>query len=76
MKKLLFLSIVVIFGSCQRNGSPATKAEIQGPITLVIHGGAGTIRRENMTPEKEKAYREKLTEALNSGYETLARGGM
>ena len=75
MKKLLFLSIVVIFGSCQRNGSPATKAEIQGPITLVIHGGAGTIRRENMTPEKEKAYREKLAEALNSGYETLARGG-
>ena len=75
MKKLLFLSVVLISGSCLRNSSPATKAEIQGPITLVIHGGAGTIRRENMTPEKEKAYREKLTEALNSGYEILARGG-
>ena len=44
-------------------------------ITLVIHGGAGTITRQNMTPEKEKAYREKLNEALQAGYEVLKKGG-
>ena len=44
-------------------------------ITLVIHGGAGTILKENMTPEKEKAYREKLTEALETGYKILEEGG-
>ncbi|MEJ8802836.1 isoaspartyl peptidase/L-asparaginase family protein [Pontibacter sp. H249] len=44
-------------------------------ITLVIHGGAGTITRENMTPEKEKAYREKLNEALQVGYAVLIKGG-
>jgi beta-aspartyl-peptidase (threonine type) len=44
-------------------------------ITLVIHGGAGTITRKNMTPEKEKAYRETLEQALQTGYAVLKRGG-
>ncbi len=46
-----------------------------GPITLVIHGGAGTITRENLSDEKEKAYRLKLQEALDSGYFVLENGG-
>lgn len=46
-----------------------------GPITLVIHGGAGTIRRENMSPEREKAYREALEFALETGYAVLDDGG-
>ncbi len=49
--------------------------ESAGNFTMVLHGGAGTIKKENMTPEKEKAYREKLTEALNKGYAVLERGG-
>nr|WP_255474306.1 isoaspartyl peptidase/L-asparaginase [Pontibacter qinzhouensis] len=44
-------------------------------ITLVIHGGAGTITRANMTPEKEKAYHEALNLALQTGYEILKKGG-
>ena len=44
-------------------------------ITLVIHGGAGTITRQNMTPEKEKAYREVLNQALQTGYAVLKKGG-
>ena len=45
-----------------------------GKVILVIHGGAGTILRQNMTPEKETAYREKLTEALQAGYNALKSG--
>lgn len=41
---------------------------------MVIHGGAGTILKKNMTPEKEKAYKEKLTEALQTGYNLLKAG--
>ncbi|MDX5347131.1 MAG: isoaspartyl peptidase/L-asparaginase [Hymenobacteraceae bacterium] len=44
-------------------------------ITLVIHGGAGTITRQNMTPEKEKAYQEALDQALQAGYTVLKQGG-
>jgi beta-aspartyl-peptidase (threonine type) len=46
-----------------------------GPITLVIHGGAGTILRENLSPEKEKAYHHALRVALDSGFAILENGG-
>lgn len=46
----------------------ANAQTVDDKVVLVIHGGAGTILKENMTPEKEAAYREKLTEALNAGY--------
>jgi beta-aspartyl-peptidase (threonine type) len=46
-----------------------------GPITLVIHGGAGTIKRANLTPEKEAAYHAALQQALDSGYAVLKKGG-
>jgi beta-aspartyl-peptidase (threonine type) len=45
------------------------------PFGFVIHGGAGTIERGRMTPEREKAYRDKLTEALRAGFEVLNKGG-
>jgi beta-aspartyl-peptidase (threonine type) len=44
-------------------------------FAIVIHGGAGTILKENLSDEKEKAYRDKLNEALNAGYEILKNGG-
>jgi beta-aspartyl-peptidase (threonine type) len=43
-------------------------------IGLVIHGGAGTIERSNMTPERERDYRAGLERALAAGYEILKRG--
>lgn len=42
---------------------------------LVIHGGAGTIRRENMTPEREAACHAGLRRALSAGYAVLSRQG-
>jgi beta-aspartyl-peptidase (threonine type) len=42
---------------------------------LVIHGGAGTITRNSMTPETEKQYRDKLAEALQTGHAVLMKGG-
>jgi beta-aspartyl-peptidase (threonine type) len=44
-------------------------------FTLVIHGGAGTILRQDMTEELEQAYQEALQEALNAGYAVLEEGG-
>ena len=42
---------------------------------FVIHGGAGALERSKMTPELEKQYREKLTEALEAGYRVLSNNG-
>ena len=40
----------------------------------MIHGGAGTILKSNMTAEKENAYKAKLTEALKAGYAEIQKG--
>ena len=43
--------------------------------TLVIHGGAGTILKEDMTPELEAAYMVGLESGLTAGYAVLQEGG-
>ena len=41
---------------------------------MVIHGGAGTILKSQMSPEKEKAYKAALTLALETGYKKIKAG--
>jgi L-asparaginase / beta-aspartyl-peptidase len=43
-------------------------------ISIAIHGGAGTILKSTMTPEKEANYKNALQEALDSGYKSLEKG--
>ncbi len=75
LKNIFIVLFALCFAQCisQTNARPAAKKEVI-PV-LVIHGGAGTILKKNMTPEKEKLYREKMEEALNKGYDTLLKGG-
>ena len=44
-------------------------------FVLVIHGGAGTITRQNMSEQNESAYKLSLEKALQAGYQILAGGG-
>ncbi|NLR70965.1 type 1 glutamine amidotransferase-like domain-containing protein [Novosphingobium sp. ERN07] len=43
--------------------------------SLAIHGGAGVIERQTLSPEKEKAYRAGLNAALNAGSAVLSANG-
>lgn len=43
-------------------------------LSIAIHGGAGTLVKGMMTPEKEKQYRADIEKALDAGYEALATG--
>ena len=43
--------------------------------TIVIHGGAGTIVKEDMTEDLELAYKKGLQQALNAGFAVLENGG-
>jgi L-asparaginase / beta-aspartyl-peptidase len=74
---IIIISMSLLMG-CENDKKKELSAltATPGPITLVIHGGAGTIRRENMTPEREKAYREGLNQALEAGYAVLESGGV
>jgi beta-aspartyl-peptidase (threonine type) len=46
-----------------------------GKIAIAIHGGAGTLVKGMMTPDKEAAYKAALAQALNIGYNILENGG-
>lgn len=51
------------------------KAQDNHPVAIAIHGGAGTITRQNLSEEMETAYRHKLEEAVSKGHKILANGG-
>ena len=42
---------------------------------IVIHGGAGTLPRAEMSGDSERKYRAGLTEAIDAGYAVLQEGG-
>ena len=54
-----------------RTSSPPDTAE----YALVIHGGAGTLKRSDMTPERDSLYRAALDSALTIGENILKNGG-
>ena len=45
------------------------------PPVLVIHGGAGTMRRATMSPQVEASFHAALRAVLAAGHKVLARGG-
>lgn len=74
MKNLLsFLLILTMSFSCKNDST--IKPNEKPKFAIVIHGGAGTILKKNMTPELETAYKTKLEEAIRTGYEILKNGG-
>ncbi|MFN8578948.1 MAG: isoaspartyl peptidase/L-asparaginase [Candidatus Sericytochromatia bacterium] len=48
---------------------------IDNNFTLVIHGGAGTLLKKDMTLQKEKEYKTVLNQALIKGYDVLKNKG-
>ena len=72
--QLRFILILFFFCSCQfqKNKTIVNETPI---FSIVIHGGAGTILKKNMTKEMEKKYIKKLEEAIEVGYEILKNGG-
>ncbi len=67
----LRLAILALIGC----GAPRPGAAQGPPFMLVVHGGAGTIRREDMTPALDSAYRATLTQAIRAGYAVLRANG-
>jgi len=85
MKQFFYaIAIASCLYSCKENpsenGETATTnmETVQDSVqdfAIVIHGGAGTILKENMTDSLEAAYEAKLTEAIQTGYKILQNGG-
>ncbi len=72
LKGLIIIAIsLILFSSCDTEILINKKPQ----WAIVIHGGAGTILKENMDPETEALYIQKLTEALEVGSAILSNGG-
>jgi len=72
MRKLLIIVSLFILNKAL---AQTAVVPLRDKFVLVIHGGAGTILKSQMTPEKEKAYQEALNKALETGYAILKNGG-
>ena len=83
---MLFSAVPIAFGTLAQEPTRSLTATAERSpenqpnmetrkIGLAIHGGAGTIERSKMTPEREREYRAGLERALTAGYEILKRGG-
>jgi len=66
MKMYLKLIPIILFSSCEKSINN---------YAIVIHGGAGTVIRENTSKEMQEKYEDKLREALQVGYSILEKGG-
>ena len=75
---IIFALLVLPISMPAQKGAFGGIKQLQGPqnprLGFVIHGGAGVIKRGSMSPEKEKAYKAKLEEALLAGYKALQAG--
>lgn len=76
---MLLFSVTSLI-SCKNGKAPdvqqsANELLIKQKWAIVIHGGAGAITREKMTPEMDKKYRAAMTEAMNTGRKILSDGG-
>ncbi|MDX1454522.1 MAG: isoaspartyl peptidase/L-asparaginase [Gammaproteobacteria bacterium] len=69
--RAIFLSLLVSISMLPA----ADAAERERELALAIHGGAGTILRKDMTPERDAEYRAALNAALDAGWHVLDGGG-
>ena len=74
MKSTLFLSTFLTLVSTQFFIADLASAKDKPTFAIAIHGGAGTIDRSKMSPEKRLAYESALKHARDTGYAILAQG--
>lgn len=64
---LLFLAAVL--------GGQADAGVPPGPVAIAIHAGAGSISRQDLSPEMDAKIRARLEQAVRAGHEVLTSGG-
>lgn len=73
--RLLIILLAIVSIQCQQNPTKTEQKKSESTFGIVIHGGAGTILKKNMTPEMEKEYRAVLAQAIEVGHAILKAGG-
>ncbi|WP_158839986.1 isoaspartyl peptidase/L-asparaginase family protein [Polaribacter sp. L3A8] len=80
MKNAFFIILLVLISvGCKQETVTSSEekntTKQQHKFAIIIHGGAGTILKKNLSDEKEEAYKAKLEEAVKIGHTILKNGG-
>ena len=77
MKMMVHAAVTALFAlSSLTLSSPLHAQDEEAPgWSIAIHGGAGTLDRDAMTPERRAEYEAALQNALDAGKAVLASGG-
>ena len=86
LRRALVVGAVMLLSPMGCASTPVARTDSEQPTSrdataprprwgLAIHGGAGVISRENLSPEREAKVRAALTQALQAGHAVLASGG-
>jgi beta-aspartyl-peptidase (threonine type) len=77
MKRHLIFSLFIwaFMIQCHEPTKPETMPTTTGQTAIAIHGGAGNLKKLNLTPEQEEAYKATLAEALKAGNDILQNNG-
>lgn len=81
--RISLLTVIIASGlfisSCANKNQISDKQSVETASkqdwAIVIHGGAGAMSTENLSPELDREYRAALTDALKAGKKILAEGG-
>ncbi|WP_343328360.1 isoaspartyl peptidase/L-asparaginase [Polaribacter staleyi] len=80
MKNAFFITLLLLISlRCKQETVPSSEekntTKQKHEFAIIIHGGAGTILKKNLSDEKEAAYKAKLEEAVKVGHTILKNGG-
>jgi len=84
MKKIsIFLCISLFFSACEQKKEQNIEEQttindekiVENNFGIILHGGAGTILKENMSDSLEAAYHNVLEIAIKTGHQILENGG-
>jgi len=77
---VILMLLAIILQDC--SNAPVRARETEADLSakkqawaITIHGGAGSISRDRMTPELDAQYRKALSDALETGKKILSGGG-
>src|SRR5918999_1519344 len=57
-----------------QTAAPGGGGTVIRDVVMAVHGGAGSIPRGSLTPDREKGFRDGLEQALRAGFELLRQG--
>jgi len=79
LKLIACIILAIGFSFCKQSINSSAKTQSQTSPgqawAIVIHGGAGSMSRDKISPELDAGYRKALSEALETGKKILSDGG-